>query len=427
MSELGGRLMVGLCPLKASILVRVQAPQLRPESKPRSQVEIGYFARDILIFIKNMDTPRYEYSRSKIQDRIEYLKNLSAPYGLIVRYAVKANPHKEIVGLMNNANINFDASSSYEAEELLSQGISGTKISLSSQQSPHNIDQLLDAGVLFVATSIKQLELFLEAKNHPKTVGVRVNPNIGSGHNNRTSTGGVNASFGIWYEYLNDVKELAKSNNVIIDRIHLHVGSGSDPSVWDEIIDRALLIVENLKDVISLDIGGGFKVHRFGNEKETNMTEIFEVFTNKLVSFYGKTGRKLKLEIEPGTYFVAHAGTLIASVDDIVDTGSNGYTFLKLNTGMNDFLRTAMYGANHVIEVMNKSENIKRYIVVGHNCESGDIFTTISGNSEEIEPRILKEARIGDEIRIYDTGAYCASMRVKSYNSFPDAIEVVVD
>lgn len=374
-----------------------------------------------------MKTPRYEYSRSKIQDRIVYLKKLSAPYGFIIRYAVKANPHKEIISMMEKSGICFDASSSYEAVRLLEQGVPGNKISLSSQQSPYNLEELLAAGVLFVATSVKQLKLFSQAKNHPNMVSVRINPNLGYGHSKRTSTGGINASFGIWHEYSGEVLELAKSENIVIDRLHLHVGSGADPSVWGDVMDRSLEIIDKFKDVVSLDIGGGFKIHRYGEEKETDMVEVMKVFADKLENFYKETGRKLKLEIEPGTYFVAHAGTLVATIDDVVDTGINGYRFIRLNTGMNDFLRSTLYGAQHRIEVINDSQTTEDYIVVGHNCESGDIFTTVAGNSEEIEPRQLKKASIGDEIRIYDVGAYCASMSAKGYNSFPDAIEVMVD
>lgn len=373
-----------------------------------------------------MEIPRYEYSRSKICERIDYLKNLSAPYGLTVRYAVKANPHREIIKLMDQFSIYFDASSSYEASELLAQGILGKHISLSSQQSPHNLQELLDAGVLFVATSLKQLRLFLES-NHPNTVGIRINPNMGVGHNNRTSTGGLNSGFGIWYEYAKKAIELAKTQNVVIDRLHIHVGSGADPSIWGEVMDRSLSIAEKFNDVRSLDIGGGYKVHRYGEEKETDMVAIMDIFADKLKFFYERTGRELHLEIEPGTYFIAHAGTLIAQVDDIVDTGKNGYTFLRLNTGMDDFLRSAMYGARHKIEILNDTQTTKEYVVIGHNCESGDIFTPVSGNPEEIEIRTLKEAKIGDEVRIYDTGAYCASMRAKWYNSFPGAVEVMVD
>jgi len=68
--------------------------------------------------------------------------------------------------------------------------------------------------------------------------------------------------------------------------------------------------------------------------------------------FADETGRQLRLEIEPGTWLVPHAGVLLVQVD-IVDTGKDGYTFLRLDTGMNDIIRPAMYGAQHRIEVLN--------------------------------------------------------------------------
>jgi diaminopimelate decarboxylase len=344
-----------------------------------------------------------------------------------VRYAVKANPHEEILKMMHTGGVHFDASSSYEAEMLLQAGILGAYISLSSQQSPHNLTELLAAGVLFVATSFKQLELFLKTPNRPDKIGVRINPLMGSGHNNRTNTGGVNSSFGIWHEYGKQVRELVTEAGVTIDRLHLHIGSGADPYIWGQVMEQALDIAREYPTVTSLNIGGGYKVHRYGEEVEANMVSIFATFEEKLTSFATETGRELHLEIEPGTYFIAHAGTLIATIDDIVDTGKYGHTFLRLNTGMNDFLRTTLYGAQHKIEVINNETKGQSYVVVGHNCESGDIFTTEKGDPESVEPRMLKKASIGDIVHIYDVGAYCASMRAKGYNSFPDASEVMVD
>lgn len=376
-----------------------------------------------------MHTPRYEYSKSRIQERVSYLMGLSTPYGLTVRYALKANPHPEIIRMMHESGVHFDASSSYEAAELLALGIPGNHISLSSQQSPHNLEELLAHGVLFVATSLKQLDLFLsiDAHKRPNTVAVRINPPVGHGHNNRTTTGGANASFGIWHEYASEVLARTQKANVRIDRMHIHIGSGADPKVWGDVMDNALSITREFTDVVSLDIGGGYKVRRYGEEEETDMERVFEVFTEKIVSFSKDTGRMLKLEIEPGTYAIAHAGTLVATIDDIVDTGKDGNTFIRLNTGMNDFLRSALYGARHDIEVVNSATTTTTYVVVGHNCESGDIFTPEEADPERMEARELRTARIGDEVRIHDVGAYCASMRAKGYNSFPDATEVLVD
>jgi len=376
---------------------------------------------------KKQPNPRYEYSISKILERVNLLKSLTAPFGLIVRYAVKANPHPKILKIIYKSGLAFDTSSGYEAKLLLDLNIPGKLISLSSQEFPKNIESLISSGVLFVATSLNQLDKFLSLKTGRETLGVRLNPDIGRGENNKTSTAGKTSGFGIWYEYADEVIKRCKKNKVKINRLHFHIGSGVSPDMWDSVMDKILDIVSIFPDVTALDMGGGFKVKRFSREKETNIKKVIGIFGKKLINFQKKTGRKITLEIEPGTFLIAHAGTLVATVEDIVDTGRNGFTFIRLNTGMNDLLRPTMYGAHHRIEVINKSKQKKRYVVIGHNCESGDIFTPVYGNPEEIETRLLNKANIGDEVRIYDVGAYGAAMRARNYNSFPDAPEIFVD
>jgi len=373
-------------------------------------------------------TPRFEYSISKLQERGDILSNFNGfSNGLISRFAAKANPHEKVIKLFNDAGIHFDASSSYETQDLLEQGIAGSKISLSSQQPAHNLSELLDAGVLYVATSMHQLELFLTEKNRPSKVGLRVNPGLGAGHNNRTTTGGANSSFGLWNSYLAEALALAKKYDTTIDRLHVHIGSGADPNMWGSVMDTALELVDEMPDVTSLDIGGGYKIHRFADEQEADMGKILSVFATKLSDYEQRTTRKIQLEIEPGTWLVAHAGTLIAEVVDIVDTGADGHTFLRINTGMNDIIRPSMYGAQHKIEIVNTATEKQEYVVVGHNCETGDILTTATGDPESIAPRLLNKANIGDAIKIYDTGAYCASFAAHGYNSFPNAKEIFVD
>ena len=141
---------------------------------------------------REQGTPLYVYSRDMLVERAKKLLSLELPFGFTPRYAMKANNHAEVVRLFHEAGLQFDASSSYEAQELLELGIPGDKISLSSQQPAHNLTALIEAGVLYVASSLHQLELFLASENHPTSVGLRVNPGIGAGHNNRTTTGGAN-------------------------------------------------------------------------------------------------------------------------------------------------------------------------------------------------------------------------------------------
>jgi diaminopimelate decarboxylase len=376
--------------------------------------------------IRQFGSPLHVYSAESIQKRARDLVALELPYGLVVRYAIKANPHSEILRLIAAEGLQFDASSSYEAAFLLEQGITGDQISLSSQQPAHNLQTLLGAGVKFVATSMRQLELFAATKDRPQTVGLRVNPGMGVGHNNRLTTGGPAASFGLWYEYVPAALQLAAENDITIDRLHVHVGTGGHPDRWGAILDAGLDIAEQIPSVVSLDIGGGFKIAYTDDDVEADMQGIARVFAQKLVLFAERTGRKLRLEIEPGRWLVAHAGSLISEVVDIVDTGSGGYTFLRTNTGMNDFLRPALYGAQHKMQILNDVAEYAEYVVVGHSCETSDILTPAPHDPEGILTRKLSEASIGDLLIISDTGAYCASMSTKGYNAYPAANEVVI-
>jgi diaminopimelate decarboxylase len=371
-------------------------------------------------------TPLFVYDRDYLEQRAQQLMDLNLPFGMTPRYAVKANSYPEVVTLFNTAGLSFDASSSYEAAELLQQGIAGEKISLSSQQPAHNLPELLEAGVKYVATSLHQLELFIQAAPKGTEVGLRINPGLGAGHNNRTTTGGANSSFGLWNAYLPDALKMARDASMPITRLHIHIGSGADPKMWGEVMKTSLAIAGQMPDITSLDIGGGFKIHRYGDEHEADMTEIAGVFAAELTAFAEATGRKLHLEIEPGTWLVAHAGILLAEVTDIVNTGADGHTFLRLNTGMNDIIRPSMYGAQHKIEVLSGVNEQEEYVVVGHNCETGDILTPAPGDPEGLEPRAMNKASIGDLVAIYDAGAYCASFSAHGYNSFPSAKEVIV-
>jgi diaminopimelate decarboxylase len=380
--------------------------------------------RRLLNLASKYGTPLYVYDRAALEAAARKLLKADLPYGLVARYAVKANPHPEIVKLFDTLGLHFDASSAYEAAELIEQGVSPEKISLSGQTLEGPAEEVLSRQILPVATSLHQIDVLHGLG--VKELGLRVNPGIGSGHNNRTNVGGPSSSFGVWHEYLPEAIAKAKKYDMTINRLHTHIGSGADPKVWKTVIGKSLEIAEKLPEVTALDIGGGYKVARMAGEIAMDMDEVFAVFSEALRDFRVKTGRELKLEIEPGSYLVANAGTLLARVEDIVDTGPRGYTFLRLNTGMNDILRPSLYGAQHPIEVLNGSVNRDEYVVVGHNCESGDILTPAPGDPEGSLARSLNRASIGDVVAIGGVGAYCASMRAGSYNSFPGANEVVV-
>ena len=191
----------------------------------------------------------------------------------------------------------------------------------------------------------------------------------------------------------------------------------------------SLSTVEIFKDATCLDMGGGFKVARMQGEKATDLQKIGAPVADEIRKFAERTGRKIKFEIEPGTFLLANCAALVCKVQDMCSTGKDGYEFIKTNSGMTDVLRPSIYGAQHPIIVVqrNKCRETKNYIVVGHCCESGDILTPLPNDPEGLMPRTLAKAEIGDVCVIEGCGAYCSSMATKNYNSYPAAPELMLE
>jgi diaminopimelate decarboxylase len=372
-------------------------------------------------------TPCYVYSEAVLRRRAAEALAFPAPFGLKVRYAVKANTNAAILRILESMGVAFDASSGYEAERLLLAGIRAEDISLSTQELPANFVELVKKGIRFNACSAHQLEAY--GKAFPGTsLSLRVNPGLGSGATQRTNVGGPSSSFGIWYEQLPQMLEICRTYKLRIEVLHSHIGSGADPDVWARVARLNLETVRKLPDVHTIDMGGGFKIARVPGEKQTDLKKAGKPVAEAFEAFAAETGRKLKLEIEPGTYIAAQMGAVVATIQDIVSTGADGYHFLKLDTGMTDVLRPSLYGSQHTLRVYPKKDTgrAKSYLVVGHCCESGDILTPAPGDSEGLKTRDLPEAAIGDLCVIEGAGAYCSSMPAKNYNSFPEAPEALL-
>ena len=376
-------------------------------------------------------TPTYVYSEKKIRENAAKCLSFPNAYGLTVRYAMKANPSASILRLFQKLGIHFDASSGWEIKRAIAAGIDPHKLSLSTQELPEDFADLVQQGVEVNCCSLGQLEAYGKAFPNSE-VGVRLNPGKGSGLNNRLSTGGLSASFGIWYANIDKIKALAAKYGLTVVRIHTHVGTGGDPDLWFQTATESLKSIDHFPDVHTVDLGGGFKIARMPDEKESDLQVVGAAVQKALEQVYERTGRKLKLEIEPGNFLAANIGGILSRVQDLVDTGPEGYQFLKLDTGMTEILRPSLYGARHGFRVFKAdvgdedSHATVEYAIVGHCCESGDVLTVAAGDAETLAPRALPETVVGDLIFVEDAGAYCSAMPAKNYNSFPEAAEVMI-
>lgn len=392
--------------------------------------KLTFLSKDqVFSLSEQFDTPLFVYNNIGIKTQIDYFKQLPSAFGFTIRYSLKGNCNRFLLREIDKHGLSFDSSSGWEAMRAIAAGIEPSKILLTSQETPTNLKELVEEGMQFDACSIEQLKTY--ADMFPNTdISLRINPGEGTGGINRLVSGGPKSSFGIWHEYLPEAMDIIAKNGLNLIRIHQHIGSGHNPDLWYEISRKTLEMLKDFPTVTILNLGGGYRIKSFESDPNFDYNMYFEKLATLFVNFEKETGRKIHLEIEPGTAIMGNNGSLITKVIDKVDTGSEGYKMIKLNAGITETARPGLYGAKHPLVVVPKNETsdfkTENYLVMGHCCIQGDHYTPVSCNPEEVEAVELQVPSIGDFLVLERAGAYCTSMSLRNFNSFPDAAEVLV-
>ena len=125
---------------------------------------------------------------------------------------------------------------------------------------------------------------------------------------------------------------------------------------------------------------------------------------------------KSKIIFEPGRSIVGNIGSLVTKVIYIKENDKKD--FIILDAAMNDFMRPALYGANHrTLPAIRTNQTSKKvYEFVGPICESTDKFTTLK-NFQKLEEK--------DLVVMCDVGAYGMSLS-SNYNVRPKPAEILI-
>src|SRR5260370_19882251 len=271
---------------------------------------------------RRFGTPCYVCDRAAREAAARAALAFPAPFGLTLRYAMKANPSRGILTLFRALGLHVDDCSDHEVERALRAGFPPERIQLTSQMPSRTLKEHVARGVLFNACSLHQLEEFGRVAPGGE-VSVRVNPGLGTGSTKRTNTGGPASSCGIWPEAMGDAPVIAKRHGLRIRRLHSHVGAGTDPEVWQRCARMTLDLVGALPDVATVNLGGGFKVGRMREEPSVDLADVGAHVRREIEAFRDRDGRALHLDIEPGTFLVANAGVIVASCLALVRTGAD--------------------------------------------------------------------------------------------------------
>jgi len=383
---------------------------------------------DLHWLAERVGTPFYLYDAAIVQARIEAIVALTAAPGLQARYAMKACSAAPILQRMRTHQIWIDAVSGNEVLRAKAAGYTldaaVPEVMLTTDVFRDNaLDVVRTYGVLPNIGSPAMVQQLATA-GYRGPLGIRINPGFGHGHVQSCDTGGPSSKHGIWFDEALIAAQEAARYGMPVTLLHAHIGTG--PAVAEfaanmqHLVDFFAECLDAYPQIQAVNFGGGIPHPYRAGAPTVDLPAFGQLLRMAQSRFSEQAGRTVRVEIEPGRYFVAPAATVVSRVTDVKHTQTNskgpGQTFAMVDAGFGDLIRPAMYGSFHHISVWNAPRDapLLPTVVAGPLCESGDVFTR--DEAELLQPRALPAMRPGDLVLIHDAGAYGYTMS-SNYNS----------
>jgi diaminopimelate decarboxylase/aspartate kinase len=380
--------------------IRTQAPQWWAAKRQR------------LLGLAAEHAAAYVYDAATIEGNARALKGLRSVDQIF--YAIKANPHPDILRLIANAGLALECVSQGEVEHALREvaGLARERILFTPNFAARKeYEFALGAGVWLTLDNLYPLEHWPELFAGREII-VRIDPGFGRGHHAHVRTAGLHSKFGIPMFELGELERLANAARAKIVGLHAHSGSGIFAVAnWAETAALLAGLAQRFQDVRYINVGGGIGVPEKASRAPLDLDEL-----DAAIGRVQAAHQNLRFWMEPGRYLVAEAGALIAEVTQLKGKGEVRY--VGIATGMNSLIRPALYGAWHEIVNLTRLDcpASETYTIVGPICESADQLGT---------DRPLPATSEGDVLLIANAGAYGHAMS-SHYNLRAPAIEIVI-
>ncbi len=368
-------------------------------------------------------TPLFVYNKKQILSNLSDIRGYfpsDSPIEPRICYAMKANPHPQILKILRQNRVWIDAVSPGEVDLARKIGFPGRNILFTgtSVSKKDLLQVFAHDDVTVTIDALEQLDLMKEVKDRHfkhKTikVAIRWNPGIGRGFSPKTITAGPKSpdgtpvKFGIEEGKVLPTLARASAFGFVPVGIHQHLGSGWIAEDYDAVKQAAQKMILKAQEIQKqgyclefLDFGGGFGP-RYSREQRIFPLERYISFLTKSI---GRAGLQIKaIALEPGKFLVGDAGVLLLSV--VYTKESYGNMFACVDGGTYTSVpRPALYAqARHPIINCSQAGSRKKIkvTVAGNLCETGDVF------GQEI---LMPLPKRGDILAVLIAGAYCRSM-----------------
>jgi len=290
-----------------------------------------------------------------------------------------------------------------------------------NNKTPAELAECLEAGIGRVVVDnfeeMDRLSALAAERGVTQRVLVRVTPGVEADTHDFIMTGAEDSKFGFGLNQglaMAAVKRAIDSPGIDFEGLHMHIGSQifalhSFAKAIEVIVSfMGAIKAETGSEVRMLDIGGGLGVAYGVPDEPSTVKDFGKVVVDGIKEECEKHRLRVpRMAVEPGRSIVANAGVTLYTVGSIKEIPGIR-TYVAVDGGMSDNIRTSLYGAHYEALIANKADAPREMVatIAGKHCESGDIV---------VRDAPLQQPEVGDVVCVCATGAYCQSMS-SNYN-----------
>jgi diaminopimelate decarboxylase len=397
-------------------------------SKKNAEGALEVGGVDVRDLLAEHGSPAYVLDEADFRSRARAFKEGFKDFD--VYYAGKAFLCTTVVRWVMEEGLNLDICSGGELAVALRAGADPARLGFhGNNKSVSELTRALEAGVgRIIVDSHDEISRLIELaaeRNLVAPVMVRVTAGVEAHTHEYIATAhedqkfGFSITSGAAYEAVARVNEAPELKLL---GLHSHIGSQIfDSSGFEVAAKRVIALHARVSDELGvtmpeLDLGGGFGIAYTTQDDPSDpaqlATEMGKIVEHECRAFGVDVP---KVSIEPGRAIVGPAMCTVYSVGTVkevaLDAGA-ARTYVSVDGGMSDNIRTALYDADYSCTLANRYSDAVPTLarVVGKHCESGDILVKDEFLPSDVQP--------GDLVAVPGTGAYCRSM-ASNYNHVP--------
>ncbi|GAA5071598.1 diaminopimelate decarboxylase [Thermocatellispora tengchongensis] len=406
-------------------------PAIWPRTSGRAGGAVMVGGVDVRDLAREYGTPLYVVDEDDVRSRC---RDYAIAFGdSDVHYAGKAFLCKEVARWIDQEGLGLDVCTGGELAVALSVGFPPERITLhGNNKSAAELERAIEAGVGHIVVDsfeeIARLGFLAERHGARPKVLVRVTTGVEAHTHEFIATAHDDQKFGL---SLNSgaaaeaVRRILALPQLELAGLHSHIGSQIIDTAGFEVAAQRLagLLVQIKEEhgvvLPELDLGGGYGIAYTDGDEAPDIKMIADALRDIVAKVCTAAGLPVpRLTVEPGRAIIGPGGVTLYEVGTVKNV-EGLRTYVSVDGGMSDNVRTALYGAEYTAVLASRESEAAPMLsrIVGKHCESGDIVVRDLWLPEDIVP--------GDLIAVAATGAYCRSL-ASNYNYQPRPAVVAV-